>query len=832
MNSIVRRVQQWSAAFAAAALLGGLTAACASNSGGSDTSAGSATDASGSGSGSVFPDSSGPFGGADGGAGGGTPGPATQGDAGTTPEPSCNVDSDCPAPQDPCKTAVCNPTLGTCLVVDVPGCTAGGCGDGSCGQGETCETCPQDCGTCTPPNPCGDGTCAANESCETCPQDCGECPPPSQCGDGTCSSDESCETCPQDCGECPPPSQCGDGTCSSDESCETCPQDCGECPPPQTGACCLADGTCQELDSAACASAGGTSHDGMDCSDADGDGKADVCAGGTQPTDDCPTFMGCADPCIDATTGNVDQACFDQCSSTYPKGAADFDALIACLQGAGCNPQSADFDQCAATNCPNEAAACSGGGGTSSQCGDGTCSSDESCETCPQDCGDCPPPQPAACCLADGTCQELDANACASAGGTSHDGMDCSDANGDGKADACAGGAQPTDDCPTFLACADVCVDATTGNVDQGCYDQCTASYPQGAADFDALVACAQGAGCDPQSASFDQCLATNCPNEASACSGSGGGGGNGDCCSPDVNTGGTCTDTACANCVCALDDFCCTQGWDVFCADCASGGAGYQGACTASNNCAAACGCTDNAACCTQEPSEPCLLTSQANCQALGGSFVAGSTCVDANGDGTPDACAAGGGGTGGGTTGTGDCCTPQSTPSCGDSACASCVCAMDDYCCSTAWDEFCVDCASGGPGSGGACASGNNCAATCGCSSGGTGGGGSGGGGSGGGGSGGGGGTGPTVTWSDVKPILKSYCTPCHDAASSGGACSAGLCFVDDYAAASQYASYLLQVMQAGSMPPSCYGNPSSCVPQQDIATISAWISAGTPQ
>jgi hypothetical protein len=50
-------------------------------------------------------------------------------------------------------------------------------------------------------------------------------PPGGFCGDGICNSGESCSTCPTDCGSC-----CGNGICDNGETCSTCPSDC-VCPP-------------------------------------------------------------------------------------------------------------------------------------------------------------------------------------------------------------------------------------------------------------------------------------------------------------------------------------------------------------------------------------------------------------------------------------------------------------------------------------------------------------------------------------------------------------------------------------------------------------------------
>jgi subtilisin len=113
------------------------------------------------------------------------------------------------------------------------------CGNKSCEAGETCNSCPQDCGAC--PAVCGDATCQSTETCNSCPQDCGACP--AVCGDATCQSTETCKSCPQDCGACP--AVCGDATCQSTETCNSCPQDCGACPAVCGDATCQSTETCK-----------------------------------------------------------------------------------------------------------------------------------------------------------------------------------------------------------------------------------------------------------------------------------------------------------------------------------------------------------------------------------------------------------------------------------------------------------------------------------------------------------------------------------------------------------------------------------------------------------
>jgi len=104
-----------------------------------------------------------------------------------------------------------------------PGCGST-CGDGICSatEGEICfdpadpqpGACEMDCGRCPV---CPDTVCDPGETCISCPEDCGVCP------SGPCNHDDFCDpgetylTCPSDC----PIPQCGNGVQDYGEQCET-----------------------------------------------------------------------------------------------------------------------------------------------------------------------------------------------------------------------------------------------------------------------------------------------------------------------------------------------------------------------------------------------------------------------------------------------------------------------------------------------------------------------------------------------------------------------------------------------------------------------------------
>lgn len=201
------------------------------------------------------------------------------------------------------------------------------------------------------------------------------------------------------------------------------------------------------------------------------------------------------------------------------------------------------------------------------------------------------------------------------------------------------------------------------------------------------------------------------------------------ECCESHAGPG--CELEACAVCVCQSDSFCCDASWDVFCSDMATGECastclcgpprpteapaptptpggdccvGHEGAACDNTDCRG-CVCSLDASCCDEQWDDFCAVRATVDCD----SSCACPTPVPTN---TPlPTATATDTPTGTPPTGTptptpgGHCCVAHEGAQCGNCACQTCVCAADGFCCSTAWDEFCVRSAS------------NTCAPECGC-------------------------------------------------------------------------------------------------------------------
>ncbi len=157
-----------------------------------------------------------------------------------------------------CTDGACHGGPG-CQVEEGPGC--GGCNCEACVceiDAYCCDTqyddicvglCISDCGGCPtdPVEGCGDGACAGGETCTTCPADCG-CEAGFTCKDGTCE-EATCEVdCTgKDCGDDGCGGSCGD--CAEGEACVA--GQCGACVPACDGKDCGDDGcgaTCGACD--------------------------------------------------------------------------------------------------------------------------------------------------------------------------------------------------------------------------------------------------------------------------------------------------------------------------------------------------------------------------------------------------------------------------------------------------------------------------------------------------------------------------------------------------------------------------------------------------------
>jgi hypothetical protein len=148
-------------------------------------------------------------------------------------------------------------------------------------------------------------------------------------------------------------------------------------------------------------------------------------------------------------------------------------------------------------------------------------------------------------------------------------------------------------------------------------------------------------------------------------------------CFAPTATGEPGCSDGTCCGNVCNLDRFCCDVTWDNTCAGEAEGVC--NGNFLACNANAGACGVADgnpgcdNQTCCNNVClSDPfcCLTEWDATCVN-----EAESTCLLTCG------------------AGAGACDSTHLTPGCSVESCCATVCGIDEFCCSTEWDQVCVD-------------------------------------------------------------------------------------------------------------------------------------------
>lgn len=148
-------------------------------------------------------------------------------------------------------------------------------------------------------------------------------------------------------------------------------------------------------------------------------------------------------------------------------------------------------------------------------------------------------------------------------------------------------------------------------------------------------------------------------------------------CFAPSASGAAGCDDATCCNQVCDLDQFCCDVTWDNTCAGEAEGVC--NGNFLACNATAGACGaahgtpgCDSNACCnsvCREDPF-CCLTEWDATC-----ANEARAACLLTCG------------------AGAGACDATHLSPGCESESCCASVCAVDAFCCSTEWDQVCVD-------------------------------------------------------------------------------------------------------------------------------------------
>ncbi len=487
-----------------------------------------------------------------------------------------------------CGTCTANEACqsGQCIPTCIPSCTNQECGSdgcgGSCGECKPGYEC-SDQGFCFQVGPlCGDNECAyyEGESCVTCPMDCGPCgdgcvetPYPGcngcpceefvcqmapwcceamwdpfcveMCTEfGACGCVPNCmgadglykecgpDGCGGTCGTCGPGSICQYGQCS-----QTCFPSClgKQCGPDGCGGSC---GTCPSgfiCKSGMCEPSCVIDCEGKECGP-DGCngicglcGPDEACFGGTcQTAWDCETLLNCAWDCADG-----DETCTDACwNQSSPEAQSQYIKIWECVIDV-CGPQPPE--ECPGQaiwygECRDEYDSCRD---CTPQCTGKQCGPDG----CGGTCGSCPTGY---------LCDEFGYCDCMA----SCQGKECGNDGCGGTCGECPFGYQ----CNNLFQCVCIpsCLDKECGS--DSCGGSCGTCGP-GTQCSSGLCqpvgpVCGDGLCEQPEESCMD------CPQDCGMCQG--------DCCETHDEPG--CQDPGVTACVCAQDPFCCQSYWDDIC--------------------------------------------------------------------------------------------------------------------------------------------------------------------------------------------------------------------------------------------------------------------------
>jgi hypothetical protein len=560
--------------------------------------------------------------------------------------------------------------------------------------------------------------------------------------DDFCCSDEWDQQCVDEveqygCGSCAVGPSCGDGNCDAGEHCANCKEDCGIC----TGDCCEANGTpgCDILVVANCVCA----LDEWCCTN----GWDQACVGEISEygCGSCQLEPICGDGNCDAEEhcANCSQdcgGCTGDCCEANNTPGCDIAVVANCVcnQDAWCCTNGWD-DACVGEISQYGCGSCE----SNPVCGDGQCDVDETCSSCPQDCGNCN--YTGDCCQPNGTpgCDDGAIVGCV----CGQDSFCCEN----GWDETCVGeveqfgcgvcDTQPTcgdgacgdgEDCLLCPGDCGACTgDCCEDNGSPGCLDptitQCVCQQDSFCcqSEWDSICAqevvdfgcgqCGDAAGCGDGECAVDESCDI-CAEDCGYCPGTG------DCCAAHEGLG--CGDAAIQACVCGLDSWCCESSWDFTCAsevesfgcgECVGGTNCGDGICAPGETCDTCpddCGaCGGTGSCCEAQEGPGCDDPTIQACVCLQDSFCCDYTwdevCVEEVATFNCGDCVGGGCGNGacdndedclicpadcGACAGTG-CCEAHATPSCDDAGISACVCAQDQFCCDVEWDGVCVD-------------------------------------------------------------------------------------------------------------------------------------------